>query len=104
MPTVVLHIQVQILSPRLRYLGRQTHCAGSGSEDVQVAHLLPAVVQHQEGQGELSLSVSRQAFGGIQRQRRKKTHKTKTKIHTHFPTDKVFQESCPVPGAFHSLP
>lgn len=31
-----------------------------------------------------------------------KAHKTKTTIHMCFPRDKVFQESCPVPRAFHS--
>lgn len=36
-----------------------------------MAHLLSAFVHHQEEQGEVSLSVSRQAFGGIQRQEEK---------------------------------
>lgn len=97
MPSAVLDLRVPILSSRLRFLSRQTHCAcSSGSFAAYFVH-------HQEGQTELSLSVSRQAFGGIQRQE-EKTHKTKTKIHTCFPTDKVFQETCSIPGVFHSLP
>lgn len=48
-PSAVLHIQVQILSPRLRFSGRQTHCAGSGFGDVQVGHLLPALFTIRRG-------------------------------------------------------
>lgn len=72
MPTAELHIQVQILSPRLRFwAGKLT--AGAGAENAPVAHLPPASFAIRKGQAELSLSVSRQAFGGIQRHRMNKS-------------------------------
>lgn len=78
MPSAELHIQVQILSPRLRFwAGKLT--AGAGSENAPVAHLLPASSAIRRGKQSSvlvflgSLSVSRQAFGGIQRHRRNKS-------------------------------
>lgn len=102
MPSAELHIQVQILSPRLRFwAGKLT--AGSGSEDAPVAHLLPASFAMGRGKQSSVLVFLGRLLEVFRNRKGEKAHKIKT-IHMCFPRDKVFQESCPIPGAFHSLP
>lgn len=102
MPSAELHIQVQILSPRLRFwAGKLT--AGAGSENAPVAHLLPASSAIRRGKQSSvlvflgSLSVSRQAFGGIQRHRRNKSPQNQNKNSDVLPQRHGIQESCPIP-------
>lgn len=101
MPSAELHIQVQILSPRLKFwAGKFT--AGAGSENAPVAHLLPALFAIRRGKQSSVLVFLGRLLEVFRDTEGIKAYKTKTTIHMCFPRD-IFQESCPIPGAFYSF-
>lgn len=86
-----LHIQVQILSPRLRFwAGKLT--AGAGSENAPVAHLLPASFAIRRGKQSSVLVFLGRLLEVFTDTEGIKAHKTKTTIHMCFPRDKISGE------------
>lgn len=87
MPSAVLHIQVQIISYRLRSLGRQDLLCRLRVWRCSSASSAACLGQYQEGQAELSLSVSG-FWRYSEREEEKNPQKqkqNKTKMHTCFP-------------------
>lgn len=104
MPSVVLHIQIQILSPRLRFLGRQTHCAGSGSEDAHVAHLLPALFTIRKGKQSSVLVFLGRLLEVFRDRGVKKPTKPKQKFIHSSPQKRYFRRAAQFLGLFTPSP